>query len=342
MDKLLTISIAAYNAEKFINRCLEKIMHSSYLQLLDVIVINDGSIDSTSALAHKLCGKYPESFKVIDKENGGHGSTINTGIKEAKGKFFRILDVDDKFNIDELDKFLEHLMNIDSDLVLSNYVEAHENSNEKIKYECVSNDAIYGVEYELDNIIPYMKLSMHCFTYRTDLLKDNNINIDENCFYVDTEYVLFPLLYVRTVTALKEYVYLYSLGSEDQSVSTKSYIRNRQQHKKVLIRLSDFYNVNKGCLSGNIEKKTIDLISMMIGKQYWIYLQMTDRKNAWKECKEFDFELKKASTILYKTFFDVYDNKKIVLLVLVLRMTRFVCFVPVSIILNKLYRSRAF
>ena len=118
--KILTISIAAYNAENYIAKCLDSLIKSKYLEQLDIIVVNDGSRDRTSQIAHQYSNKY-DSIRVIDKENGGHGSTINTSISLAEGKYYKVLDSDDAFDTCELDKLVVFLTESDVDLVLTNY-----------------------------------------------------------------------------------------------------------------------------------------------------------------------------------------------------------------------------
>lgn len=73
MEKILTISIAAYNAEFDIRRCLDSFVNSKVFELLEIIVVNDGSKDNTLKVARQYEEQYPESIKVIDKKNGGHG-----------------------------------------------------------------------------------------------------------------------------------------------------------------------------------------------------------------------------------------------------------------------------
>ena len=77
MEKLLTIVVPAYNVEKYIKNCLDSFIDLSVLRSLEILIVDDGSTDSTASLAHTYEQKYPYSFKVLSKENGGHGSTIN-------------------------------------------------------------------------------------------------------------------------------------------------------------------------------------------------------------------------------------------------------------------------
>ncbi len=95
MEKLLTIVVPAYNVEKYIKNCLDSFIDLSVLRSLEILIVDDGSTDSTASLAHTYEQKYPYSFKVLSKENGGHGSTINYAIPRATGKYFKVVDGDD-------------------------------------------------------------------------------------------------------------------------------------------------------------------------------------------------------------------------------------------------------
>ena len=98
MEKLLTVVIAAYNMEKYLPRCLDSIMSEKVRDRVQVIVINDGSKDKTSEIAHRYEDKCPDYITVIDKENGNYGSCMNAGVSIATGKYFRTLDADDWYN----------------------------------------------------------------------------------------------------------------------------------------------------------------------------------------------------------------------------------------------------
>ena len=120
MKKILTVVIPTYNMQDYLRRCLDSlIIPEEQMKQLEVLVVNDGSKDSSSAIAHEYQDKYPNTFRVIDKENGNYGSCVNRGLKEATGKYFRILDADDWFDNVELKKFVQSLNYIPSvDVVL--------------------------------------------------------------------------------------------------------------------------------------------------------------------------------------------------------------------------------
>ena len=95
MEKILTVTVPSYNVEKFLENTLDSFVDERVLDDIEVLIVDDGSKDKTAEIGRKYEEKYPDTFRVISKENGGHGSTINRGIGEAKGKYFKVVDGDD-------------------------------------------------------------------------------------------------------------------------------------------------------------------------------------------------------------------------------------------------------
>ena len=85
MNKVISILIPTYNMEKYLGRCLDSLLIEE-IDIVEVIVINDGSKDRSSEIAHSYEERFPNSFVVIDKENGNYGSCINAGLSRASGK----------------------------------------------------------------------------------------------------------------------------------------------------------------------------------------------------------------------------------------------------------------
>ena len=127
--KALTIIVPAYNMEKYLAKCCESVVVSQELrEHLEVLVVNDGSTDKTSEVAHSFERKYPGTFRVIDKPNGHYGSCVNCGLAESKGEFVKLLDADDTYDKAEFERLLKFLVEgsangalDDIDLVLTDY-----------------------------------------------------------------------------------------------------------------------------------------------------------------------------------------------------------------------------
>ena len=94
MEKLSVI-IPAYNAADYIERCLDSILDQEFKNALEIIVVNDGSTDSTGVILDKYYKQYPDIFKIITKENGGQASARNVGLENATGDWVWFCDADD-------------------------------------------------------------------------------------------------------------------------------------------------------------------------------------------------------------------------------------------------------
>ena len=122
--KLLSIVIPTYNTEQYLRRCLDSVLTSEVLPELEVLVVNDGSKDRSPEIAREYEARYPDTVTLIDKENGGHGSTINEGLRAATGKYFRVLDSDDWFDTCNFVKFFAALHDCDEDVVITSAASA--------------------------------------------------------------------------------------------------------------------------------------------------------------------------------------------------------------------------
>ena len=84
--KLISFAIPSYNSEAYMDHAIESILPGG--DDVEIIIVNDGSKDRTSEIAHAYEEKYPGIVKAVDKENGGHGDAVNFGLKNATGKYF--------------------------------------------------------------------------------------------------------------------------------------------------------------------------------------------------------------------------------------------------------------
>ena len=107
--KLLSVIIPAYNMEAFLPQCVESIIRTTSRTLVEVVIVNDGSEDKTLRIAQQFVDKYPDTVRLIDKENGNYGSTINAALPVVQGEYVKILDADDRFEGSLLASFLTFL-----------------------------------------------------------------------------------------------------------------------------------------------------------------------------------------------------------------------------------------
>ena len=120
MDGLYKISviIPAYNAEKYLNQCLDSIVAQTIFEEIEVIVINDGSTDNTQKIAEDYKKKY-SNFKVYSQENKGLSVTRARGIELAQGEYIGWVDADDFIKPNMYEKLLRE--GNGADVVICNY-----------------------------------------------------------------------------------------------------------------------------------------------------------------------------------------------------------------------------
>ena len=125
MNKILTITVPSYNAENYLLETIPTMLSISNIEKLEIIIVNDGSKDNTLAVAQNLKQNYPNTIVIVDKENGGHGSTINAGIKIATGKYFKVIDADDWVESNNLEQLIEYLSECNDDEVISPFIKVY-------------------------------------------------------------------------------------------------------------------------------------------------------------------------------------------------------------------------
>ena len=320
MKKILTVVVPTYNVEKYIDQCLSSFVIPGIMEDLEVLAVNDGSKDGSVQIAQKYEDKYPDTFRIIHKENGGHGSTINRGIKEAQGDYFKVVDGDDWVEEQAFVKLMETLRTSDSDVVLSNYYWVKDtDGTKKPEFKEPFEGVIYGKEYRFEEISAKTFMKMHAMTIRTDILKQNIPAIDEHCFYVDMEYVLFPVPYINTVTCIDEFVYMYRIGLPGQSMNMKSMQKNAVNYDKVLGRLLAYYQEQQKRKIATYRLVYLEnSIGRMVASRFKIFLSFPYSRKIAEEMRHFDRELharfpnvyqavrNKAVRLLRKTDYKTY------------------------------------
>lgn len=230
-EKVLTVSIAAYNGKATLPKALESCLVRN-AERLDVIVVDDGSTDQTAQVAGKYAGQWPETFRVIRQPNGGYGSALMTGLTNARGKYFRTLDCDDWFDTAALEEMLQYLENCTADVVFSNYCTVREDRVQKVFEVCKGYDTrrIYTYDMLGQNMLD---LEIHGMTCRTRMLRAAGIRLLSHCSYTDMAYTFMAMSAAQTMAFCPVPLYHYRLGRDGQSVSIESYQKHFEDYAKV-------------------------------------------------------------------------------------------------------------
>lgn len=248
--KYISFAIPCYNSAAYMDRAVESILKGG--EDVEIIIVNDGSKDRTSEIAHEYEEKYPTIIRAVDKENGGHGDAVNTGLSHAQGKYFKVVDSDDWVDEESLMKILKVLKDFEADgeqvdMLLANYVYEKEGMTHKkvIEYKNVlPENKIFGWN-DIKRFHLGQYILMHSVIYRTDFLKLCQLKLPKHTFYVDNIYVYYPLPHVRKIYYIDVDLYRYYIGREDQSVNEKVMIGRVDQQIFVTKSMIDMYDMRK-------------------------------------------------------------------------------------------------
>ena len=269
---------------------------------IEIIIVNDGSRDRTSEIAHEYMKSYPEIVRVIDKENGGHGDAVNAGLSAAQGRYFKVVDSDDWVDGEALKRILTLVRNLEEDgeqidMLISNFVYEKAGASHKkcVHYRnALPQDEVFRWDdighFRLDQYI-----LMHSVIYRTELLKLIQMRLPKHTFYVDNIYVYYPLPHVRKIYYLDVDFYRYFIGRDDQSVNEKNMIARADQQIYVTKTMIDMYEMGE-ISSRKLRLYMVNYLAIMMTVSSIILIRSKRKENIekkrelWKYLKKRDWK----------------------------------------------------
>ena len=310
--KYISFTIPCYNSEAYLAHAIDSILPGG--EDVEIIIVNDGSKDHTSEIAHEYEKRYPNIIKVIDKENGGHGDAVNWGLKNATGKYFKVVDSDDWVKEECLHRILRVLRDFEEedqqvDMLIANYVYEKEGAKSKkcVHYRNVlPQDEIFRWSdighFHLDQYI-----LMHSVIYRTDMLKLCQLNLPKHTFYVDNIYVYYPLPHVRKMYYMNEDFYRYYIGREDQSVNEKVMIKRIDQQIFVTKTMIDMYQM-KGIMNKKLKKYMINYLAIMMTVSSILLIRSQEPENLEKKRELWKYLKKKDARTFVKIRYGILGH----------------------------------
>lgn len=294
--------------EKYLRKCLDSLIiyDNELLKSLEVLVINDGSKDSSSAIAHEYEQSYPEIFRIIDKENGNYGSCINRGLREATGKYIKVLDADDSFDTKNFSILLKDMAAVDADMFISDYILVSEKDIIKEKRNfSLPQKKILDIK---DCVRGIASIQMHAVSYKTENLRDMNYYQTEGISYTDTEWIFSPICMVKKIYYTGNIVYKYLIGRQGQTVQIQTFHKRISERVTLVKDLIGFYNkyrINQQDFICNYLKE------QMLRHIHGIYLSYLFVNRDLDGALSFDNFLQKGSLDLYMASSDIHMHKHI-------------------------------
>ena len=249
--KLLTVAIPCYNSESYMEHCINTLLTGG--EEVEIIIVDDGSTkDRTGEIADRYAREYPTICRAIHQENGGHGEAVNTGLKNATGIFFKVVDSDDWVNEKAYEQVLATLRRFvyggeKLDMLVTNFVYEKEGARRKkvMKYHTAfPKDRVFGWN-DVKFFMTGQYILMHSVIYRTGLLIQCGLELPKHTFYVDNIFVYQPLPHVKHIYYLDVNFYRYYIGRQDQSVNEEVMIGRIDQQIRVTKLMLGYYDAMK-------------------------------------------------------------------------------------------------
>lgn len=301
--KLLTVAIPCYNSQDYMEHAVETALVGG--EDVEILLVNDGSTDDTGKIADRLQEQYPTIVRAIHKENGGHGSAVNTGLANAKGLYYKVLDSDDWFDrgallriLDVLREFVEDATGVD--MLLANYVYEKPSLH---KHKVIRYDGVFPENKVFSwNDVKRFKVSqnilMHSVIYRTKMLRDCQLELPEHTFYVDNIFVYNPLPFVKKMYYINADLYRYFIGREDQSVNETVMIGRIDQQIKVNKLMIDAYDLTK-MKNKKLRDYMVKYLTMMMTVSSVFLIKEGSEESLLKREELWEY-LKKSNKTMYR------------------------------------------
>ncbi len=304
--KLLSIAVPCYNSQDYMRNCIDSLLEGG--ELVEILIVDDGSKDDTAMIADEYATKYPNIVKAIHQENGGHGEAVNAGLRNATGFYFKVVDSDDWVNKEAyqaiLDKLLELIAGPETlDMMISNFVYEKQGAKHKkvMKYKNYMPENKVFTWKEMGRMPIGKYILMHSVIYRTGLLKECKLELPKHTFYVDNIFVYKPLPYVKTMYYMDVNFYRYFIGRNDQSVNEKVMIGRIDQQLLVNRLMIDIISEEK-ITDKNARRYMLKYLDIIMAVSSIMLIRSGTEENLEKK-KELWRYLKNADVRIYRKLY---------------------------------------
>ena len=239
----VSVIIPVYNVEKYVERCLESVIHQT-LKEIEIIIINDGSSDRTSKKIEKFLGDKRVIY--IKTENKGQSAARNKGLKIAKGEYVGFVDSDDYIDLDFYEKLYKRIKETNADIAAASIVR-HHGTFEKWRVNYDLNKTTTD-KNEMFKLVKYPNQSyVWNKIYKKEFLNSINFEFKEGVFYEDVLALYYLLLNCKKLTTVTGTNYYYMVN---EGIST---VKGKQTKKKI----EDCYNNQKETIQGIIKNNIV-------------------------------------------------------------------------------------
>ena len=285
---MLSIIVPIYNAEKYIEKCLDSLINQTRKEKIEIILINDGSTDNSSNVIKRYISKLVDEDKEIiryyEKENEGIAKTRNYGIEKAKSKYIMFVDSDDYIDtrlVEKIEKYMQQ--NVDIIKFKLQKVDEKGKIIEKIQgpvFDKLTGEEAFNYMYCNDVLID----SPCVYVIKKDLFTKNNFRFKQT-YHEDFGLIPLIILSAETVVSIDLYLYYY--------VQVENSITRNENYQKTILKMDDvlvhYDNMIKEIDKMKLSNKTKENIKIFYTNA--IILKLNELKP--KDRKQYINELKK-------------------------------------------------
>lgn len=311
--KLLSIAVPCYNSEGYMRKCIESLLPGG--EDVEIIIVDDGSArDRTAEIADEYAAKYPTIVKAVHQENGGHGEAVNTGLKNATGLYFKVVDSDDWVGAESYQQVLKKLNDLvregnTVDMMICNYVYDKQGARHKrtVKYTTAFPQDRVFTWNDVKHFHLGQYILMHSVIYRTQMLQSCGLELPKHTFYVDNIFVYYPLPYVKTLYYMDTDLYHYFIGRSDQSVNESVMIGRVDQQIKVNKIMIDQYDL-KSVQNPKLRKYMVSYLDIMMTVSSIMLIRSGTQESLDKKKDLWQYLKKKDAGLYYRLYFGIFGR----------------------------------
>lgn len=312
--KLLSITIPCYNSQDYMRKCIESLLPGG--EDVEILIVNDGSKDDTASIGQEYQERYPTIVRLINKENGGHGSAVNAGLANATGIFFKVVDSDDWVKESAYLAILNRLKELLGgnrfiDMFVSNFVyeKVGEKHHKVMSYRrALPQGEVFGWG-DVKHFSPGHYILMHSVIFRTQLLRECGLVLPEHTFYVDNLFVFEPLPFVKNVYYMDVNFYRYYIGRADQSVNEQVMISRIDQQILVNKLMVDYYvQMSKKNLHSKLKRYMMNYLDIITTVSSIMLIRSGTEENLEKKKELWDYIKQKDKGLFFRLRFGILGS----------------------------------
>lgn len=306
MKKIVTFGVPCYNSAAYMDTCIESILvGANYAPDIQIVIVNDGSTkDDTAEKADEWAARYPDLINVHHQENGGHGAAVLSGLEDAKGVYYKVVDSDDWLDTESVAAMLDTMRELEAsgeevDLFITNYVYEHtaDDTRNAVDYRGVLPEGRVFDWSQIGHFNITQNLLMHALCYRTETLRNVDVPLPAHTFYVDNIYAWVPLPHCKKLYYMDVDLYRYYIGREDQSVNESVMAGRIEQQVRITRIMMEQYHIYQDIHPVQLRSYMLNYFVVMMSICS-IFSRLSDHEDAmdelhrlWSDLRAYDRRL---------------------------------------------------